>query len=128
MIKSFVLTFVFWSLFTITNSIGDAIDFYKVFPWYGNMDLWHNLKYLWIGFAVLTGVFAMLLLVHVKYIVRYKTRISHALSMPYSYKVIELSKRTKYKLKGCLISGFLLLYFLFLRWIVFEALMGKWQQ
>lgn len=129
MIRSFALTMLFWSLFIITNSVTDAILFYSAFPWYKNMDLWHFLKFWWIGFAVLTGVFAIRLWMNVKY------TIYRVLARPYSGIMSfefnsggdwVLKKKKKYRLKSASIFGFLLLYFLFLRWILFEELMKKW--
>ena len=116
MIKSFIWTGIFWTLFTITNSITDSILFYQNSPWYDNSDLWHFLKYWWIGFAVLTGVFAIRLWTRIKY------NIYH---VPYSY-LTKLHERKTYRLKVWSIFGFLLLYFLLLRWIIFETLLEKW--
>jgi hypothetical protein len=48
---------MFTVLFTVMNSIGDAINFYKVFKYYKNMDLWHLLKFGWMGCAVGAGWF-----------------------------------------------------------------------
>jgi hypothetical protein len=114
MIKSFVWTLVFWTLFVLFNSIGDAIDFYKVFPWYGNMDLWHLLKYFWIGFAVLTGWFA------------------HGLAYSVWLNAFKVARKTeekiKYKLKTIAVSGFFFFWFLILRWILHETFMWIWRQ
>lgn len=128
MIKSFMWTAIFWSLFTITNSVGDAIDFMERFPWYGNSDLWHFLKYWWIGFAVLTGVFALRLWTRVKYTISHKIRIEGGLSEVYSYKATEHVKRETYRLKASLIFGFLLAWFIALRYFLFEELMDKWSK
>lgn len=106
MIKSFVWTLIFWSLFILFNTVGDAIDFYAVFPWYGNMDLWHFLKYFWIGFAVLTGCGA----------IRLYDEMCH--QMPFKASDIK-----KYKLK---VVG-VLVFFLLWRWGLHEALMWKWR-
>lgn len=108
MIKSFVWTLIFWSLFILFNTIGDAIDFYRVFPWYDNMDLWHTLKYFWIGFAVATGWFAYQLydwLQSVRYI---------------AYWGVRARKTTA--------IAFILLFFLLFRWGLHEGLMWLWRQ
>ena len=95
MIKPFALIAIFWTLFTVTNSITDSILFHQNSPWYGNNKLWHRLKYCWIGFAVATGWFA---------------RDVYLLASGEGYAII----------------GILLVWFLFLRWILFETLMKKW--
>ncbi|KKN78292.1 hypothetical protein LCGC14_0351510 [marine sediment metagenome] len=115
MTKAFSLTFLFWTLFTITNSVTDAILFYQNFAWYGDKWLWHFLKYWWIGFAVLTGWFAVRLWDEIWY---QKVLI---------WKV-DGHKPKPYKLRTAGILGFLLLWFLFLRWILFETLMKKWSE
>ena len=95
MIKSFALTFVFWTLFIITNTLGDANRFYKGFYFYGQMRLWHALKFLWLFFALATG---------------------------YCFNdLIEASNI------GILGYGFLVVWFVVLRWILHEALMKKWR-
>jgi hypothetical protein len=110
MIKAFGLTFVFWTLFVLFNSASDAILFYSVFPWYKNMDIWHTLKYFWIGFAVLTGWFACLLC----------DKAWHR--MPFRFDDLK-----KYRLKMAGIFGFFLAWFLFLRWILHETFMEIWR-
>lgn len=113
MIKSFVWTFVFWTLFVLFNSVGDAIDFYKVFPWYGNMALWHFLKYFWIGFAVLTGVFSCKL---------YWAVLRHDITKkPLKANIPKLKNKV-------VVITFLLLWFLLFRWILHETLMWIWRQ
>jgi len=97
MIKAFGLTALFWSLFTITNSITDSILFHQGSPWYRNDKLWHQLKYCWIGFAVATGWFG------------------HQLHLALS--------GSEY-----IVYGVLLLWFLVLRWIIFETLLEKWSK
>lgn len=57
MIKAFVLTLLFTIGFTLLNSIGDGINFYKVFKYYKQMDLWHILKFGWMGCAIGAGWF-----------------------------------------------------------------------
>ncbi len=110
MIKSFVWTLIFWSLFVLFNTISDAILFYSVFPWYNNMDLWHFLKYFWIGFAVLTGVFANELWYDV-------TKVD----------IVYGIKKSKIRLKRFIVFAFLLLWFLLLRWGLHEGLMEIWR-
>ncbi|KKL45484.1 hypothetical protein LCGC14_2355200 [marine sediment metagenome] len=92
MIKSFILTFIFWTLFIIIDSIMDAIKVYTKFIWYKNSKLWHRLKYFRIGFCVATGWCAYGLYLSI-------SGYEHGL------------------------FSFLLLWFLFLRWILFEGLM-----
>lgn len=113
MIKSFILTAIFWSLFTITNSVTDAILFYQKFIWYGMNDLWHYLKYLWILFAVLTGWNAVRLWDEIW------------LQKVLIWRIDKL-KEKPYKLRVVGILSFLLLWFIFLRWILFEKLMKRW--
>ena len=52
-----VYMFLCWSIFILFNTMGDAIEFYRVFVWYKNRKLWHTFKYIWIAGAVGTGVF-----------------------------------------------------------------------
>ena len=106
MIKAFGLTFLFWSLFTLVNGISDAILFYSVFPWYKNMDLWHNLKYMWIAFAVFAGWYACILYQEIS---------------SYLWK-----QRDDWKRFG--ITVFMLLFFCLLRWILHETFMEMWRQ
>ncbi len=124
MLKSFIWTAIFWSLFTITNSVGDAIDFMERFPWYGNSWLWHFLKYWWIGFAVLTGVFALRLWMNIKYSVYREPKSVYF----YFKRDIIYEQKEKYRLRATLTFAFLLLWFLALRWILFEKLLEKWSQ
>lgn len=111
MIKSFIWTAIFWSLFTATNSVGDAIDFMERFPWYGNSDLWHFLKYWWIFFAVMTGWFT--------------SNLCDGIWQRYSPKVIT-GKRAWLRVAS--VFAFLLAWFIALRYIIFETLMGKWSK
>ncbi len=114
MLKAFGLTLVFWTLFTLTNSIGDAITFYAVFPHYGNMELWRLLKYFWIGFAVLTGFFA------------------RGLINQFWIDWCDWGGLPEQKWKLCTrkqvgVVVFLLLWFLLLRWILHNAFMSIWR-
>ncbi len=127
LLKSFGLTALFWSLFTITNSVGDAIDFMERFPWYGNSDLWHTLKYFWIGFAVLTGVFALRLWQNIKYNIFYP-QSENAAALLFGECDTAYRKNKKYRLKASLIFGFLLAWFIALRYILFETLLEKWSK
>lgn len=102
MLRAFGWTLLFWTLFVLFNTVSDAVLFYSVFPWYKNMDLWHLLKYFWIGFAVLTGW------------------IASDMNYYYTYR---MGKYRRYA-----IMGFLLLWFLLLRWILHEGLMWQWRQ
>ena len=122
MIKAFVWTFIFWSLFVLFNTVGDAILFYSVFPWYKNMGLWHFLKYFWIAFAVLAGVFAIRLWSRIKYEI-YPTKCSR-----FDPHTLTYSQHEKYRLKATLIFLFLLAWFIALRKILHEALMWQWRQ
>lgn len=106
MVKAFGLTALFWSLFVFVNTISDAILFYSVFPWYKNMDLWHNLKYLWIAFAVFTGWYACML----------------------HEEISQRFWRTKDQLKRFGVIVFVTLFFLLLRWGLHEGLMEVWRQ
>lgn len=113
MIKSFVWTLTFWTLFVLFNTVGDAIDFYAAFPWYGNMDLWHFLKYFWIGFAVLTGYYACYLY--------YK--IWNFVYLKETHRTAKQARR-----KAAHRFTLLLLFFLLYRWGLHEFLMYIWRQ
>lgn len=126
MIKFFVLTFISWTLFVLFNTVGDAIDFYAVFPWYGNMDLWHFLKYFWIGFAVLTGIFAIRLWMRIKYDIFHRIPDNVA-GFLFGERDTIYRKNKKYRLKSTLIFLFLLAWFIALRYSLHEALMWQWR-
>ncbi len=103
MLKSFTLVFIFTNLFIILNTIGDAINFYRVFRWYKNMKLWHTLKYGWLFCAVAVG-----------------------------YLLNDLIEAT-YQIKGCHTCSiwyvlFFLGWFIMLRAILHETLMAKWRK
>ena len=109
MLKAFGLTLLFWTLFIFTNTVADAIDFYAVFPLYGRMDIWHCLKYFWIGFAVLTGWFAR--------------DLYHKVSFTMPFDRALGSQDGKIYMRTAL-----LLFFLLYRWGLHEGLMAIWRQ
>ncbi len=125
MIKAFGLTLLFWTLFIFTNTVGDAIDFYAVFPWYGRMDIWHFLKYWWIGFAVLTGVFALRLWINIKYDIHAQTKFYP--NSEYKVSTVHLKKK-KYRFRATLTFVVLLFWFILLRHSLHEGLMWLWRQ
>ncbi len=113
MIKSFVWTLIFWTLFVLFNTVGDAILFYSAFPWYKNMDLWHFLKYFWIGFGALTGFFA-------------RSIFDEIWSYNYSMYHKNYTNRSHWQKAG--ITVFFLAWFFAVRYGLHEALMWKWRQ
>jgi hypothetical protein len=121
MLKSFGWTLLFWSLFIVTNTIGDAVRFYDVFHWYGDLRLWHFLKIWWMLWLFLTGVFALRLWENVKY------EIYHTGSFKFSSGCLEFEPRKKYRLKATLIFTFLLAWFFVFRLIAHNALMWIWR-
>lgn len=99
MIKPFILIFIFVNLFVILNTIGDAINFYRVFKYYKNMKLWHTLKYGWMFCAVAAGYFL--------------NDLIHAAPQNSDRYVFIL---------------FFIAWFCFLRLILHETLMAKWRK
>lgn len=108
MFKAFGWTLLFWSLFIITNTVADAINFYAVFPLYKDMTVWHWLKVFWMLWLFLTGFFA------------------NKLFDLINYEYVCLNKRRWPKRIGFTIS--LLVWFLLLRWGLHEFLMYIWRQ
>ena len=109
MIKSFIWTLIFWSLFVLFNTVGDAILFYSVFPWYKNMDLWHWIKAIWMLWLFLTGVFA----------VRLYDKVTFTLTFD---RALGVQDGKDYMRTA------LLLFFLLWRWGLHEACMKIWRQ
>lgn len=103
MIRLFKWTLIFWTLFIITNTIGDATRFYSGFTFFGDMRLWHLLKFFWIAWLWTTGAFSILLLERIYFIVKYKL-----------------------KMIGVII--FFIAWFFLFRWITHEAFMSIWRQ
>ncbi len=110
MIKSFVLTLIFWSLFIVTNTIGDAVRFYDVFHWYGDMRLWHFLKIWWMLWLFLTGWSASRLYDEL-WVGKFNTN-----------KVI------KFRIRISLSLAFFIAWFFLFRLILHETLMEIWRQ
>ncbi len=107
MIKSFVWTLIFWSLFIVTNTIGDAVRFYDVFHWYGDLRLWHFLKIWWMLWLFLTGWSARNLVDEI-------------------FPIRGVTKKAP-GLKVLGVLGFFLLWFFLFRLIVHESFMAMWR-
>ncbi len=102
------LVFIFWTLFTLTNSVADAVRFYRGFEFFGEMRLWHILKFFWLGFAVMTGFYCRMIFEGIFY---------NDYGKP----------KKKRRLKYVAVFVFLLVWFCVLRWVFHEAFMDNWR-
>jgi hypothetical protein len=107
MLKAFRWTLCFWSLFIVTNTIADAIRFYDVFHWYGDLRLWHFLKIWWMLWLFLTGWFGN--------------------NLWYGIWLYGFNTGKRYRLKTVGLVAFFILWFIMLRLILHNTLMDIWK-